>query len=86
MRPADSPLDTGYLPCNRCRRETPRAILAQHGAMCTGCYERYCAEGSKPNLGMLSRDDKVEILQRLRRVSQHQSRARFPTPESEATS
>lgn len=32
----------GPLPCSLCNRPTPRAILAQYGARCAGCYGHFC--------------------------------------------
>lgn len=66
------PADRGganFLPCRWCRKETLSAILAQYGARCSECYDRYCSEGfAPPPLGRLTRQDKLGIMRRLRAV------------------
>lgn len=55
----------GVMPCEFCGAQTEWETLSQYGARCGPCFTQYCT-GGKKNPPMPSREEKTDILLRLK--------------------
>lgn len=74
-----------YLPCLDCRSPTLLAILGHHGGRCSPCddaYRRSGPCGSGESFRTLTHDDKLAILQRLRKTTRSMALGNAEAPRS----